>query len=83
MSTTWNKQLEIAADGDTILAKAPADETVWERVFDDGYGGSEGDPVLAWSASRVYFPVVYDGSEWIGSAPRFPRADGQRHVGGE
>ena len=51
--------------------------------FDDGWGGSEGPHVLIWTADRVYFPVVYDGSEWLGSAPRNPQAEGQRHVGGE
>lgn len=34
------------------------------REFDDGFGGSEGEPFTAWGEKYVYFPVVYDGSEW-------------------
>jgi hypothetical protein len=59
------------------------DETALDVEFDDGYGGSEGPAVLIWTEQRVYFPVVYDGAEWLGSAPRFPQAEGQIHVGGE
>lgn len=81
--TTWNKLLVEAAGGDVIIAKAPESEAVWETQFDPGYGGSRGAPVLAWSETRVYFPVVYDGAEWLDSAPRNPQAEGQGHVGGE
>lgn len=79
---TWNQLLNEAARGDTIVAKAPTDESVWDESFHDGYGTAEGKPVLAWSETRVYFPVEYDGSEWIGSAPRDPVKNGQLHVGG-
>ena len=54
--------------------------------FDDGVGLSEGRPFFAWSANRVYFPVVYDGSEWVGSVPRNPDPDSLEeptHFGGE
>lgn len=35
-----------------------------------------------WTASRVYFPVVYDGHEWVGSVPRFPCDEKTPHQGG-
>lgn len=83
---TWNEKLahEMEAEGDdgANLVKSP-NEDAWTVEFDDGYGGSEGPAVLAWTETRVYFPVVYDGSEWLGSAPRNPQPEGQPHVGGE
>lgn len=44
------------------------------------------DRIAAWlraliAEQQVYFPVVYDGSEWLGSAPRDPERRGQEHVG--
>jgi hypothetical protein len=84
--TTWRKELEAAmkAEDDTtaIVAVAPS-EAVLDVEFDGGYGGSRGDEVLVWTEARVYFPVVYDGAEWISSAPRNPQPEGQGHVGGE
>lgn len=81
--TTWQKQLDLATEGDEIIARAPDDMRVWNEEFDAGYGTSHGKDILAWSSDYVYFPVVYDGSEWIERAPRNPRSDGQHHVGGE
>lgn len=81
---TWRKMLETARhdDASAVVAVAPS-EDVLDVEFDDGYGGSEGPPVLIWTEQRVYFPVVYDGAEWLGSAPRNPTSEGQEHVGGE
>lgn len=53
------------------------------KEFDDGYGGSQGDPFTAWGEKYVYFPVVYDGAEWVGSAPRNPCEEKCSHVGGQ
>ncbi|HET7406003.1 MAG TPA: hypothetical protein VFJ21_02550 [Mycobacteriales bacterium] len=64
------------------MAVAPS-EDVLDIEFDDTYGLAEGQPVLIWTEQRVYFPVVYDGAEWLGSAPRNPTREGQPHVGGE
>lgn len=83
--TTWRKELIRAmsanVDAGPVIAYAP-DEAAFDVEFDDGYGAAEGKPVLAWTRDYVYFPVTYDGSEWIGSAPRNPTAKGQVHVGG-
>ena len=54
-----------------------------ERVFDDGYGLAQGDPFTAWGEKYVYFPVVYDGAEWVGSAPRNPCDEKCSHFGGQ
>ena len=73
--TTWRKEFEHArkADEDTspVVAVAPNEEAL-DVEFDAGYGGTDGPPVLIWTEQRVYFPDSYDGSEWIGSAPRNP-----------
>ena len=53
------------------------------RKFDTGFGGSEGTPFTAWGEKYVYFPVVYDGSEWVGHAPRNPCDEATQHQGGE
>lgn len=86
MSTTWREELqrarESAGDQSDIVAVSPS-ETVLDASFDDGYGLSEGPDVLVWTENRVYFPVVYDGAEWLDSAPRNPQPEGQGHVGGQ
>jgi hypothetical protein len=91
-TTTWRKEFEAArepqhnetrrADISPVVAVAPEGIDL-DREFNDDYGGSEGEPVLIWTEERVYFPVVYDGSEWLGSAPRNPVSEGQEHVGGQ
>lgn len=53
-----------------------------DKTFHSGYGGTNGEPFLAWSDDRVFFPVKYDGAEWVCSVPRNPVAQGQEHVGG-
>lgn len=78
--TSWRELLEearqAAADESAIVAYAPD-----EASFDVHL--SRRLDVLAWSTRRVYFPVVYDGAEWIGSAPRNPVTEGQPPVGGQ
>jgi hypothetical protein len=82
--TTWRKalasEMEDNSDRGPVIAYAP-DEAAFDVEFDGGYGGPEGPEVLAWTDQWVYFPVCYDGAEWIGSAPRNPREAGQSHVG--
>jgi hypothetical protein len=84
--TTWRREFEderqVTHDDSPLIAVAP-DESVLDEEFDSGYGSSEGPDVLLWTEQRVYFPVVYDGAEWLASAPRNPVAEGQKHVGGQ
>ena len=84
--TTWRQLFDYArrdaSDTSPVVQVAP-NESVLDVEFDDGYGISEGPDVLVWTEDRVYFPVVYDGSEWLESAPRNPTTDGQGHVGGQ
>lgn len=84
--TTWRKELAATMHGEQdpgpVIAYAP-NEDAFDVEFDGGYGSSAGPAVLAWTESNVYFPVVYDGSEWLGSAPRNPASEGQEHLGGQ
>lgn len=79
--TTWRTMLTEAGVTEWV-AVAPNEEAL-DKEFYPGYGGSEGPPILVWTEDRVWFPVVYDGAEWLGSAPRNPTPEGQSHVGGE
>ena len=54
-----------------------------DMKFDHGYGGNDGCAFTAWTDERVYFPVVYDGSEWVGSVPRNPCDVATEHMGGQ
>lgn len=58
-------------------------EEQMEKCFDNGYGGSEGIPFTVWTKNKVYFPVVYDGAEWVGSISRNPDGKPTSHHGGE
>ena len=87
MRTTWKELISshFKETGDTwndveamTLAEADLDVT-----FDSGYGGSQGKPFSLWTTRRMYFPVVYDGAEWVGSAPRNPCDEASCHHGGE
>lgn len=47
-------------------------EKALDRKFYPDYGAAVGHPFTLWTKKRVYFPVEYDGSEWVGSVPRNP-----------
>ena len=80
--TTWRALFKIAGVSDTsALTITPKDLDLDQR-FDPSWGGPDGVPFTAWSADRVYFPVTYDGKEWIGSVPRNPCDEATPHHGG-
>lgn len=82
---TWRAELasEMASNEDPgpVIHVAPS-EAVLDVEFDASYGNPHGAALLVWTEGWVYFPVFYDGSEWLGSAPRNPTPHGQPHVGG-
>ena len=57
-------------------------EEEMNREFDSGYGGTEGAYFTAWGDKYVYFPICYDGAEWVGTAPRNPCDKKMAHQGG-
>lgn len=82
---TWQEMLkeEFERRGDDfsqIICTLTEEERLVE--FNDSFGSEEGKPFTAWGEHYVYFPVCYDGSEWVGSAPRNPCDIVTKHHGG-
>lgn len=96
--TTWRTLLSEALAGngeswDDVKHVAMAPRDLWrdetppspslDAEFSDNYGSAEGCPFTLWTSKRVYFPVVYDGAEWVSSVPRDPCDEATPHVGGQ
>lgn len=79
---TWRELINEALGGDELISNTLTEEEM-DIEFSDGFGCIKGMPFTAWSDARVYFPVVYDGIEWVGSAPRDPCGEACNHMGGE
>lgn len=79
--SNWKEMIAEEAGDDVIIACTLTDEQML-REFDSGYGGTEGDAFTAWSEKYVYFPICYDGAEWVGKAPRNPCDEATKHMGG-
>jgi len=71
----------IACGGQLYKDVASAREKL-DYDFDSGYGCEYGPCFTCWTKDRVYFPVKYDGSEWISSVPRHPCDEVTGHQGG-
>lgn len=84
--STWKKMLEYAMKkrGETLaeLEATTLTEADMVKEFDSSYGEVKGVPFTAWSAKTVYFPVCYDGAEWVGSVSRHPDGKPTKHQGG-
>lgn len=82
---TWRQLIEekLHITGDKIedldFAIEPGE---LDREFDDGFGSEQGAPFTAWSENYVYFPICYDGSEWVGVVYRNPNGKKMFHQGG-
>jgi hypothetical protein len=85
--TTWRELItsSMSETGETFadVAATTLSEDELDRRFNSGFGGSEGVSFTLWTKGRVYFPVVYDGSEWVGSVPRDPCDEATPHQGGQ
>lgn len=84
--TNWKTLLEEALHlmGESwsdVVSNTMTEEQMMKK-FDDGYGGTEGIPFTVWTTNTVYFPVCYDGSEWVGCASRNPDGKPTAHQGG-
>ena len=84
--TTWRKAIEsaLAEQGETFqdIIHCTLSDAELDVEFYCGYGSEEGDPFTAWTEKNVYFPIGYDGAEWVGHAPRHPCDIAMRHQGG-
>ena len=85
--TSWRVLIGVAMDankeGWDQVVSSTLDEAELDVSFDDGYGVVEGKPFCLWTVKRVYFPVVYDGAEWVHSVSRNPDGNPAGHFGGE
>jgi hypothetical protein len=80
---SWRKLLieEFSETGDDIESMVTTlTDSDLDAKFDDGAWG--GKPFTAWGRKYVYFPVWYDGSVWVGHAPRNPCNEATKHQGG-
>jgi hypothetical protein len=83
--TNWYEMLKEAmeSDGEDFANRhCTMDEASLKIEFDDGVGATEGEPFTAWGRDWVYFPICYDGGEWVGHAPRNPCDTAMKHQGG-
>jgi hypothetical protein len=85
MNTSWYDLLKemMANDGEDFAQRVcTLTEEQLKVVFNNDYGGTEGAAFTAWGEKWVYFPIEYDGSEWVGHAPRNPCDIAMAHQGG-
>jgi hypothetical protein len=64
-----------------VVDYAPSDGKWLDYLFDDTYGFIEGESFTLWTKERVYFPMVFDGSEWVASVSRNPDKKATKHLG--
>lgn len=83
---TWKQlllnQMQFCSETWDDLISITLSEQELETTFDNGFGGTNGIPFTAWTTKRVYFPVCYDGAEWVGSVSRNPDGKATDHIGG-
>jgi hypothetical protein len=70
---TWRTL--IAEKTQEPILKCTLSDQELDKPFDDGYGPIERKPFTAWTDNWVFFPIVYDGSIWVGKAPRNPTSE--------
>ncbi len=58
------------------MVKASHPNYLPHRLFDQGYGGTNGEPLIAFTKKYVYICVQYDGAEWMEAIPRHPEVVG-------
>ncbi len=81
---SWYDMLQVAmqADGEEFEKSiCTLDETGLRKKFKVGYGIEKGSHFTAWGEQWVYFPLCYDGLEWVGHAPRNPCDIAMAHQG--
>lgn len=81
--TTWRrlietKMVEVGDSWDAVRHHTGG----LDVEFDNGFGVAEGQPFTLWTDRWVYFPVVYDGAEWVGCVERHPSDTPTEHFGG-
>lgn len=85
--TTWKQLLELSLienqeSFEDIVAYSPQDGKWLNYYFDDDSNIIEGESFTVWTKARVYFPVQYNGNEWVESVARNPDGKPTKHLGG-
>ena len=84
--SNWKEMLidEMKKRGETLadIEANTMTEVEMTKEFDSGFGGIEGIPFTVWSKNTIYFPICYDGAEWVGSVSRNPDGKPTDHHGG-
>jgi len=86
MKTTWRKKIskELEHNSESwsdIEMSTLTDSDLDIQFREGGYGEEDSIPFTAWTHTRVYFPVRYDGEEWVSSVPRNPCNQATEHIG--
>lgn len=86
-NTTWRalikQEMQERCESFNDVVSCTLSDDELDTEFYDGFGVSNGKPFTLWTSGAVYFPVVYDGSEWVRSASRNPDGKPTHHIGGE
>lgn len=86
MLTNWKAQLSLAlkerGESWADIEANTMSEAEMAKKFDAGFGGTNGCPFTVWTKNTVYFPIRYDGAEWVGSVSRNPDGEPTAHQGG-
>lgn len=85
LTSNWKEliQYKMELQGETfedVVECTLTDEDLMVEFY-SGHGMSEGKPFTLWTTNRVYFPVVYDGAEWVESVSRNPDGKPTYHFG--
>ena len=83
---TWRKliseEMEMWGDTWSNVESCTLSDADLDAEFDENYGVQKGKPFTVWTKYRVYFPGLFDGSEWAASVARHPDGEPTDHVGG-
>jgi hypothetical protein len=85
--TKWKTLLEICMNEhgeklNDVISYAPTEGKWLDYYFDDDSNVIEGESFTVWTKSRVYFPVQYNGCEWVESVSKNPDGKPTHHIGG-
>ena len=82
---SWDEAVELHLEGEIVSRSLIKSHPHMTKEFHDGFGSSEGVVFTLFTERHVYFPAVYDGSEWVASVPRNPpeQPTPTCHVGGQ
>ena len=87
MKSNWRlllgRALEEHGESWSDVEASTMTEENMEKDFDSDYAGTLGCPFTVWTKRRVYFPVCYDYSAWVGSVSRHPDGKPTEHQGGQ